>query len=176
VSTAAPVIFKGKQFEKKKGEALYTPSCAVVVPQLPVQNFMAPSGKPFENAAYILLPAIGTTATILNFTVPKGNNGFIRRIANVFVGGGFVDGSGGIVWQILLDQTKNIVAPGFNNIVASLGSVSNPSPIDGIHIFEGGLVALIVTNVSIVVSGQFVGGRLGGSFHSIPHEPPNLAF
>ena len=174
MSTSPVVRFGGRRFERS-GD-LYKPSCAVVVPQLPVQNYMAPSGKPFEAHGGILLPAIGATATVVSFTVPKGNNGFIRRIANVFVGGGFTDFSGNIVWQILLDQTKNVVAPGFDNIVASLGAVSNPSTIDGIHIFESQLVALVVKNVAVVVSGQFIGGRLGGSFHSIPHEPDNLAF
>jgi hypothetical protein len=179
MSTAAPALFRGQKFEKKTGSALYTPSCAVVVPQLPVQNFMAPSGKAFEAHGGVLLPAIGAQATVVSFVVPKGNNGFIRRIGNVFVGGGFTDFSGAVVWQIILNQsgpTGPVVAPGFDNIIASLGSVAIPSMIDGIHIFEGALVALIVKNISVVVAGQFIGGRLGGSFHSIPHEPPDLAF
>jgi hypothetical protein len=170
------VVFNRRRFVKKSGRRILTPSCAVTVPQLPVQNFMPPGGKPFEFAAGITIPAIGATGTVVSFTVPKGQNGFIRRIGNIFVGGGFTDFSGAIIWQILLDQTKNVVAPGFDNIVASLGAVSNPTNIDGIHIFEGNLVALIVKNVSIVVSGQVIGGRLGGSFHPIPQEPPNLAF
>jgi hypothetical protein len=169
-------MFGNRRFVKKSNSALYTPSCSVIVPQLPVQNFMPPGGKPFEFAAGVTIPAIGATATVVSFVVPKGQNGFIRRIANVFVGGGFTDFSGTIVWQILLDQTKNVVAPGFDNIVASLGAVSNPTNIDGIHIFEGATAALIVKNVSVVVSGQLIGGRLGGSFHPIPQEPPNLAF
>jgi hypothetical protein len=176
MAAAAPVVFKGRAYQKPAGTSIYTPACAVVVPQLPVQNFMAPSGKPFEVHGGITIPAIGSTATVISFIVPRGNNGFIRRIANVFVGGGFTDFSGALTWQILIDQVKNIVAPGFDNIIASLGSVSNPSVIDGIHIMEGAVVALIVKNVSVVVSGQLIGGRLGGSFHSIPHEPPNLAF
>ncbi len=163
-------------FTRKQGKSIYAPSCAVVVPQLPVQNFMAPSGKPFEFHGGIALPAIGATATVVSFTVPRGNNGFIRRIGNVFVGGGFTDFSGAVVWQILLDQVKGTVAPNFDSIVASLGSVSNPSPIDGIHIMELATVALVVKNVSVVVGGQLIGGRLGGSFHSIREEPANIAF
>lgn len=176
MSTSAPTVFRGRRYVKKANSAIFTPSCAVTVPQLPVQNFMPPGGKPFEFAAGVSLPAIGATATVVSFPVPKGQNGFIRRIANVFVGGGFTDFGGAVIWQILLDQVKNVVAPGFDNIVASLGAVSNPTNIDGIHIMENATVALIVKNISVVVSGQLIGGRLGGSFHPVPQEPPNLAF
>jgi hypothetical protein len=150
----------------------------IIIPELPVQNFMPASGKPFELASYVLLPNIGAQATVASGTVPKGQNGFIRRIANVFVGGGFQEGQGGVVWQILLDLTQGggIVAPNFDNIVASLGSVANPSVIDGIHITEGRNFALIVKNISVVVAGQFIGGRLGGSFYPINLEPPDIAF
>jgi hypothetical protein len=166
----------GRRFERGERSSLYVPSYAVVVPQLPVQNFMAPGGKPFEFANGITIPAIGASATVVQFTVPKGQNGFIRRIANVFVGGGFTDFSGAIIWKIFLNLTNGVVAPNFDNIIASLGSVSNPSTLDGIHVIEGNIVALQVTNVSVVVSGQLIGGRLGGSFHPIPQEPDNLAF
>jgi hypothetical protein len=168
VSSPATVMHQGRAFAKQ-ANGLYIPKFSVIVPQ-------PPSGKAFEVHGGIVIPAIGATGTVLSFTVPRGNNGFIRRIANVFVGGGFTDFSGAIVWQILIDQTKGIVAPGFDNMIASLGSVVSPSVIDGIHIEEGTLVALTVKNVSVVVSGQLIGGRLGGSFHSIPQEPPNLAF
>lgn len=163
-------------FTRKQGKSIYEPSCAVVVPQLPVQNFMAPSGKPFEFHGGVPLPAIGAQATVFSFQVPRGNNGFIRRIANVFVGGGFTDFSSAIIWQIFLDLPKGTVAPNFDNIIASMGSVSNPSQVDGIHIMELATVALVVKNISIAVAGQLVGGRLGGSFHSIREEPANIAF
>jgi hypothetical protein len=163
-------------FTRKQGKSLYESSCAVLVPQLPVQNYMAPSGKPFEAHGGVALPAIGAQVTVLSFLVPRGNNGFIRRIANVFVGGGFTDFSGFVVWQIFLDINKGTVAPNFDNIVASLGSVANPSPVDGIHIMELATVALVVKNISVVVAGQLIGGRLGGSFHSIREEPANIAF
>jgi len=84
----SPTVFQGRRFVKKPNSAILTPSCAVTVPQLPVQNFMPPGGKPFEFAAGVALPAIGATVTVLSFTVPRGQNGFVRRIANVFVGGG----------------------------------------------------------------------------------------
>ena len=150
----------------------------VDIDRLPVTNFMPAEGEDFEQASYVALPAIGASAVVVQFVVPEGRYGMIKRIANVFVGGGFQEGQGGVVWQIIQDALVpgTLVAPFFDNIVASLGSVSNPSTIDGIRIREGQLVQLIVKNVSIVVSGQFVGGRLGGYFYPVELDPPTAAF
>lgn len=150
--------------------------CLIDINRFPVQNFMPASGKPFENAAYVNLPAIGATAVVVQFTVPKGQAGFIRRIANEFVGGAFNPGAGTVIWQIILNLTVGTVAPNFDNITASLGAVNNPSAIDGIHVREGDTPALIVKNISVVVAGQLIGGRLGGSFYPNPLEPPDIAF
>jgi hypothetical protein len=151
----------------------------IVVPQLPVTNFMPAGGEDFEAHAYVLLPAIGAQAVVVSLSIPEGRMAMVKRIANVFVGGGFTEGQGGVVWQILLDGTNPInpvVAPFFDNIVASLGSVNSPSKIDGIRVKEGNLLQLIVKNVSIVVSGQLVGGRLGGYFYDIGLDPPDATF
>lgn len=175
MSTSAPIVFHGRRFTKTKQSAIYTPSCAVTVPQLPVQNFMPPGGKPFLVEGGIVIPAIGATATVISGIVPRGQNGFLRRFGNVFIGGGFTDFSGAVVWQILLDQVKNVVAPGFDNIIVG-HSVSNPLNLDGIHIMENSTFALIVKNISVVVAGQLIGGHFSGAFHPIPQEPPNLAY
>lgn len=148
------------------------------IAQFPVQNYMPAAGKPFENHAYVALPAIGASAIVVQFTVPKGQAGFIRRIANEFVGGAFNPGSGQVIWQILLNAGVGggVVAPNFDNITASLGAVNNPSLIDGIHVHEGDNPALIIKNISVVVAGQVIGGRLGGSFYPNPLDPPDIAF
>lgn len=145
---------------------------------LPVTNFMPAQGEDFEAHAYVALPAIGASAVILQFVVPEGRHGMIKRIANVFVGGGFTEGQGGIVWQIVQDGNVAgpLIAPFFDNIVASLGTVSNPSYIDGIRIREGQLVQLIAKNISIAVAGQLIGGRLGGFFYPIELDPPDASF
>src|SRR5260370_42433899 len=109
--------------------------------------------------------------------ITDGRHAMVKRIANVFVGGGFTEGQGGIVWQILLDGTSGlvvpVVAPFFDNIVASLGSVSNPSTIDGIRVKEGNLLQLVVKNVSIIVSGQLIGGSPRGAFYTPPRARQN---
>jgi len=153
----------------------------IVIPQLPVTNFMPAQGEDFEAHAYVALPAIGATAVVVSVLVPEGRHGFIKRIANVFVGGGFQEGQGGVIWQILQDANVGpaatpMVAPFFDNIVASLGSVSAPSTIDGIRIRESQLVQLIVKNVSIAVAGQVIGGRLGGYFYPVELDPETSGF
>jgi hypothetical protein len=140
--------------------------------RLPVTNFMPDRGVEFSKAAYIVIPAVGASAPVVQFPVPQGQNGIINLLANVFVGGGFTEGQGGIVWQVFQDFNANVVATDFENIVASLGSVNNPSKLNGIRIKENQLVTLLVKNVSIVVAGQLIGGRLGGFFYPIDLEPP----
>jgi hypothetical protein len=153
----------------------------IIIPQLPITNFMPAAGEDFEAHGYVALPAIGTTAIVVSLPVPEGRHGLIKRIGNVFVGGGFQEGQGGVIWQILQDANVGpaaapMVAPFFDNIVASLGSVNAPSTIDGIRIREAQLVQLIVKNVSIVVAGQFIGGRLGGYFYPVELDPETAGF
>jgi hypothetical protein len=151
----------------------------IIIPELPVTNFMPAEGEDFEAHAYVALPAIGASAVVVSLPIPDGRMAMVKRIANVFVGGGFQEGQGGVVWQILLDGTdpnNPVVAPFFDNIVASLGSVSAPSTIDGIRVKEGNLLQLIVKNVSIVLAGQFIGGRLGGYFYPIEKDPAAAGF
>ncbi len=151
----------------------------IIIPRLPVTNFMPAGGEDFEAHAYVPLPAVGASAVVVSLPIPEGRMAMIKRIANVFVGGGFQEGQGGVTWQILLDGTNPnnpVVAPFFDNILASLGSVSNPSTIDGIRVKEGNLLQLIVKNVSIVLAGQVIGGRLGGYFYPIELDPQDAGF
>lgn len=145
---------------------------------------MPPEGESFDDHAYIAIPAVGVSSVVVFRQVPIGRNGMIKRIANVFVGGGFQEGQGNLIWQIMLDLrdssfgagANNLVAPFYDNIVASLGSVSAPSAIDGIRVREGQTFALVVRNVAVVVAGQLIGGRLGGYFYPIDLEPSNMGF
>jgi hypothetical protein len=160
----------GGFFDDQAGGA--SPELAII--RLPVTNFMPDRGEEFQRAAYVAIPAVGASAIVVQFKVPEGRNGMINRLGNVFVGGGFTEGQGGIVWQVFQDFTPGggVVAPDFDNIVASLGSVNNPSTLNGIRIKENQLVTLLAKNVSVVVAGQFIGGRLGGYFYPIDLEPP----
>ncbi len=130
--------------------------------------FEPPKSESFNFHSGIVIPAMGATATVVTFTVPEGRFGVINAIANMFVGGGFTDFSGDILWRIL----RNTLAAGnptpirnYNNIIASLGSVANPRFISPIRLRENDVIALTVTNVAVVVAGQRIGGLLGGYFY-----------
>jgi hypothetical protein len=140
--------------------------------QLPPHNFMPAKGTAFNRATYITIPAVGVTAIVLQFTVPAGKNGIIDQIANNFVGGGFTDGSGAIVWRVLLD---NVPAPGLENMIASLGNPAAPSRTAPVRIFENQLIELVVQNVSInPPAGQLIGGRLSGYFYPKDSEEKGI--
>jgi hypothetical protein len=154
----------------------------MAVPRLPVSNYIPPEGEEFRPHAYVGLPAIGTSAVVVQFIVPAGKNGIINRLANVYVGGGFQEGQGGVIWKLFSDfnvgntGSGGIVIPNFDNIVASLGSVSNPAVLNGLRVKESNVVTLQVTNVSVVVAGQLIGGLLGGYFYPTDLEPPQMGF
>jgi hypothetical protein len=129
-----------------------------------------------DQLAYGLLPAIGATVVILSFQVPLGYNGVINRVACNFVGGGWVEGSGDVVWKILVDGGTPPGATSYANIVASLGSPANPVPISGFRIFQNQLLTVVGFNNpggpdgGIVVAGQRLGARLMGFLYSIDDE------
>jgi len=148
--------------------------------RLPIINFMPPEGESFDVAATVALPAIAATVVVAQVVVPAGRNGVLHRIANEFIGGGFVDGSGDIIWQIFQNLGQvggtGVVAPYYDAIVNSLGTVPNPSLIDGIRVKSGDVLAITLKNVSIPVAKQLVRARLGGYWYPVGLEPQNLSF
>lgn len=117
---------------------------------------------------YVLLGAIGTTVTILSYVVPPGRNGIIYKVANNFVGGGWVEGTGDLVWRILVDGTPPPGANSYDSILASLGNPASPTEIPGFRIFENQVLTLVAFNNpagpsgGVVVAGQRVGARFVG--------------
>jgi hypothetical protein len=146
-------------------DALVQQAAAATLPLwlYPPENF-----ENIDQATYAALPAIGAVATIISFQVPIGRNGIINKVANNFVGGGWVEGTGDVIWRILVDGTPPPGATSYNNIVNSLGSPANPTGIAGFRIFENQVITLVAfnnpagPNAGVVVAGQLVGGRLVG--------------
>lgn len=130
-----------------------------------------PEREPIDDINYIPLPAIGASAAVITRLVEPGFNGIIRAYANNFVGGGWTEGSGSVTWQILLD---NAAVPGYDLIPASLGSPANPvyHPC-GFRIMEAQTLILQVTNVSVVLAGQLIGGRFMGYYYPKEYDDPS---
>jgi len=124
--------------------------------------------------AYQPVPAIGSSVTILTFHVPIGRNGVINKVANNFIGGGFIAGTADIVWRILVDGAAPPGASNYQFITDSLGSQANPVAIAGFRIFENQTLTVVGfnnpggLNGGIIVSGQQVGARLLG--HLFPRD------
>jgi hypothetical protein len=130
-------------------------------PSLPPWLYQPTTGLPFNPTNYVAIPAIAAQAVIIDFIVPNGYNGVINQMGNNFVGSGFTDGSGDLVWQLLLD---GVPYPNFDAIISSLGNPAAPSLIGAVNIRERQHVQLVVTNTAIIPAGQLIGGRLSGWF------------
>lgn len=74
---------------------------------------------PFPN-----YPAVGPAnrITVLSYQVPPGMLAVLSQWAIVHVGGGFVDGSGTIIWRLLVNRAA---VEGLNDIEAHIGSLDN---------------------------------------------------
>jgi hypothetical protein len=129
---------------------------------------------------YVLLPAIGATATIISYVVPPGRNGVIYKIANNFVGGGWVEGTGDVIWRVLVDGTPPPGATSYNAILGSLGNPASPTEIPGFRIFENQVLTLVAFNNpagpdgGVTVAGQRVGARFVGWNYPTEIEEANI--
>jgi hypothetical protein len=141
---------------------------------LPLWIYPPINWENLDQIAYAALPAIGVEVPIITFQVPLGRNGIINKVGNNFVGGGWTEGSGNVLWRILVDGGTPPGANSYEAIPASLGSPAQPVAIAGFRIFENQVVTVTVNNVAIVLAGQLVGARLCGYLYPRELEDPNV--
>jgi len=110
---------------------------------------------PFDEQDGINLPAIGNGFTVvLGFMVPNGSDGVINYISNNFLGGGFNQFSGDIIWQILADGRA---IRNFSNIKAEKGTVGQGREISPIRIYSNQLIQYVVSHrANVGLNGQVV--------------------
>lgn len=115
-----------------------------------------PDSESFHFAAGIAVPAISATTftTVLSVPCPPGRNGVIKRIANVVVGGAWADFSADAIWQIVRNPGAGANLGGYaernyQNILASLGLINQPTQISGIRIFENDVIQWVIRNVAL---------------------------
>jgi len=117
---------------------------------------------PFIERNAVVLPGVGSSAVVLEFRVPLGMDGVIKRVSNLYLGGGFVSGSGDIIWRILADGRA---VRNFANITSEYGSLSSPIDVDGIRIYSGQLIQYTVTHVANLALGDLTLCHLSGYYY-----------
>lgn len=141
---------------------------------LPPHLYPPRTWENIDQLSYANVPAIGSTAVVLTYIVPIGRNGVINKVANNFVGGGWVAGTADLVWRILIDNAPPPGATSYNFIVDSLGSPAQPVGISGFRIFENQTITVTILNNpaglngGVVLAGQLSGARLLG--HLYPRD------
>lgn len=154
----------------------------------PTSDFLA-----FDKWGCVALPAVNTptfiggtiannqitwnAASNLPFIVPKGLHGFIKTIAAELVANGGAAWTPGVLppqMQLAIQVNQN-PAFDYGSFFYSPGLVQAPTPVAGIPIKELNLVAGIVTNLTLVVTTQFVTMRLQGYFYGKQFEPTGMA-
>jgi hypothetical protein len=149
-------------------------------PDLPPWIYQPVNWENVDQINYALVPAIGSTAVIISYVVPPGRNGIINKVACNFVGGGWVEGSGDIVWRILIDGTPPPGATSYDSILASLGGPSQPTGIAGFRFFENQVLQFVAfnnpsgANGGVVVAGQRVGARFTGWNYPLDIEEDDI--
>jgi hypothetical protein len=113
---------------------------AVIVPPKGAVTF-----NPF-NAIPLPSPASGEN-TLFTFQVPIGYDGIITGQSNGYIGAGFIEGSGDIVWRIVVNNfgTRRYLKD-CGAILVSLGKVNLYQTIPGgMRIYSGNAVSVVVT-------------------------------
>jgi hypothetical protein len=116
----------------------------------------------FYNQNQIPLPAVGSGFVVVaQLTVPIGYNGVIKKIENNLTGGGFVNGSGDVVWQILIDD---VPIKNYDSILTERGDPNSPAGINSIAIYSGQTISYVVNHVSNPTLTGFTIAALVGYF------------
>lgn len=115
--------------------------------------------------AAVFLPTIGSEVTAVQFRVPKGREFTLQAIANQVITGGWVSGSGSVLWRI---QVDGLALQGLSTISVPLGTSDDPGDLSmrPARFHENQLVQLICANISIITAPNInpIVGLLAGFF------------
>jgi len=85
------------------------------------RQFIIPS-QPFAN-----YPGVGAAAvTVLSMTIEQGLAAVVNFLAIQHFGGGFVDGSGNVIWRVLINGGA---MKGLHALTSQIGTFAQPNPI-----------------------------------------------
>lgn len=119
---------------------------------------------PFDEQGVVTLgaaPSPGVDEPVVTVVVPQGFDGVIRYISNNTTDPAFVDGSGDLVWKILINGRP---ARNFGNILVRKGTMAQGRIISPIRVFSGDVITYTVQFAAGTVTGQVV-CSLNGYFY-----------
>ena len=124
-----------------------------------------PDAVPFRQTGGILTPfPVDGDVDILQFQVPVGYDAVLMQGYNLYLGTGFVQGSGDILWRL---KINSYYAMDWGSVAFSLGSVRDPFPFsDCIFLTSRQLVTLQVnvpnpSGMIQVGASRIIGGLMG---------------
>lgn len=96
---------------------------------------------PFDEQGVALVPAVGVGVVVMTFAVPQGYDGVIEYHSVNYAAGGFVNGSGDLIWTYLADgrAIKN-----YDAIVSEQGTLQIPRMASKIRIYSGQVIIVQV--------------------------------
>jgi hypothetical protein len=133
-------------------------------------QFPGPHAKHVLANDYLALPPADTSVNpILTYQVPTGLRFSLRGIVLQFVGNGWVQGSGSLIFSVSVVDAGTREVDFLNAVKSQLGSVDFPYPILGPLEFapESFLVVSVQNNGVVVTSDQFCIAHLVG--HTYPN-------
>ena len=138
-----------------------------VVPPDPLRA--APMGFIRVTTPYVAYPAPGAAAvSLLSYTVPAGLNAMLTYMAIFNVGAAFVNGSGNVIWRVLINQAG---VKGFENLQSQFGTDGLPLPV-AIPLIENDTIQVTVEIPGGQPALPFPANSTGVRFHgSAAHAP-----
>lgn len=93
---------------------------------LPAWHSPIPGSFWFDQVGAAAIPPNGSANAVVVAaqTIPSGYSAIVKRLANIAQYGGFVDASGWLIWQILIDD---YAVNNYQAITAQLALINNPA-------------------------------------------------
>jgi hypothetical protein len=123
---------------------------------------MPEGGVPFDPEEAVDLPNLvlpsGNTL-VVSHTVPDGYDGVINAYSWNFLGGGFTEGSGDLVVQLLRD---GVPIRNYDNITVEKGTIAEARAISPLRIYSKQTISLVINHVANpLLNGNVVGSLVG---------------
>jgi len=149
-----------------RGLGQISPSTAGMPPDVSSSIYSGgKSREPFYTPGAVALPAVGAQAVVVQRAIPYGRNGYLWKLGIDYVGPGFIEGSGSLIYRVFRNGALTRAVKGFANLTASMGSVNNPIEVPPIQLYENEVISIVVVNVSLAVGGaQMVGVLVGWDY------------